>query len=150
MRSKFGFLVALLPALASFSLADFASANESLQSTDWLYRIARDATGAKVVEIKWAVRSLGNIKIIRLPWNYRSLLLGNSDGAQLINNSHKESRENGYAGVFSFSVILPDVKPHAGIEPHLLDHEKRGEIAQGLVYNVINKKISRVGRTKSL
>lgn len=93
-----------------------------------------------MVEIKWAVQSLGNIKIIRLPWDYRSLLLGTSDGAQLISNTHQESRDNGYAGVFSFSMILPDVKPHAGIEPHLLDRDKRGEIAQGLVYNTINKK----------
>ena len=93
-----------------------------------------------MVEIKWAVQNLGNIKVVRMPWSYRSLLLGTSDGAQLINNTHQESRDNGYAGVFSFSVILPEVKPHAGIEPHLLDRDKRGEIAQGLVYNTVNKK----------
>lgn len=140
MRPKFGFLLAMLSALASFSLADFASATEPLQSSDWLYRIGRDPTGEKVVEVKWTVRSLGNIKIVRIPWNYRSLLLGTSDGAQLIDNVHKESRDNGYAGVFSFSAILPEIKPHTGIEPHLLDREKRGEIARGLVYNVVNKK----------
>jgi hypothetical protein len=34
------------------------------------------------------------------------------------------------------------VKPHSGVEPHLLESNKRGEIGQGLVYNVINKKYS--------
>lgn len=140
MRPKFGFLVALLSTLTSFSLVDFASATDPLQSGDWLYRIARDPTGKKKVEVKWTVRSLGNIKIVRVPWNYRSLLLGTSDGAQLIDNNHKESRDNGYASIFSFSLILPGVKPHAGIEPHLLGREKRGEIARGLAYNVVNKK----------
>jgi len=140
MRPKFGFLILLLSTLASSSWGNFAAATEPLQSSDWLYRIARDPAGEKVVEVKWAVRNLGNIKIVRIPWNYRSLLLGTSDGAQLIDNAHKESRDNGHAGVFSFSMILPDVKPHAGIEPYLLDRNKRGEIAQGLVYNVINKK----------
>lgn len=132
--------IALLLNFASLPFVDLASAAEPLKSGDWMYRVTYNPAGEKVVEVKWAVQSIDNVKIVRIPWDYRSLLLGLGEGVQLIDNAHKESRDNGYASVFSFSVILPEVKPHADIEPQLLDRDKRGEIAQGLVYNVINKK----------
>lgn len=131
---------ALLFALVSFSSIDLVSAAEPLKSGDWMYRVTYNPAGEKVVEIKWAVQNIDSIKVVRIPWGYRSLLLGASDGAQVIDNTHQESRDSGYATTFSFSVILPEGKPHTGRDPFIVANNKDGETGQGLVYGAINKK----------
>lgn len=106
------------------------------KTDNWIYRVTTDPTGERFVEVKWAIQSPDDIAVIRMPWGYRSFLLGPSVGAQLISNTHVETRQLGYAIVLAFSAILPDVKPHPPTTTAPL-YEVNG---QGLLYNAINKK----------
>jgi hypothetical protein len=81
MRPKLReWLVALLVNLASLATVDLASAAEPLKSGDWMYRVTYNPVGKKVVEVRWAVQSIDNVKVVQIPWDYRSLLLGLGEG----------------------------------------------------------------------
>jgi hypothetical protein len=102
------------------------------------FRIVKDERGYKAVEIKWIIGTVDNIQRIRLPWGYRSLLLGNGDGAQTIGNLHKVSHVNGAASVFGFSAILPELKSHDHLDPDLFSRTGWSVRIQGLVSNAVN------------
>lgn len=71
--------------------------NHHAERKNDIFRITRDSSRERSIEIKWAVGKIDTIRTVRVPWGYRSLLLGDSEGAQLMDNSHEESKANGFS-----------------------------------------------------
>jgi hypothetical protein len=102
------------------------------------FRIVKDERGYKAVEIKWIIGTVDNIQRIRLPWGYRSLLLGNGDGGQTIDNLHKPTHLTGAASEFWFEAILPDVAPHDHLDPQVFSRTGWPSSLRGSVSNGVN------------
>ncbi len=133
-------LTLIASAFVFIILANSSLAKEPGDDASWIYRVVTDSKGEKFVEVKWAIRSIDNIKTIQIPWAYRSLLLGAGEGAQLIDSFRQEDRTRGFGGVFSFSVILPDGGPHTDLDSVSVANNRDGKTAQGITYGTINEK----------
>ena len=91
------------------------------QRADWIVRVPCDAQGRPLhVERKWPMGSPQAIGTIRVPWGFRDLVFGPSVGAQLMDNGHAPSVQQGYGGFF-FWALLPGVTPHDERNPPVVD-----------------------------
>ncbi len=109
------------------------------EPANWVVRIVWDERGEPVaVEHKWPFGSPDNIKTIRVPWGYRHLIFGSSPGAQLTNNGHRPSLEQGYGGFF-FWALLPGVTPHDARNPPVVDRTMEFDLLTAKVDPLVNK-----------
>ena len=110
------------------------------QPANWVVRVECNSSGEPLyTEYKWPFGRPDNIELVRVPWGYHDLLFGPSVGAQLTNNGHQPSLEQGY-GELWFWALLPNVTKHNERTPPVKSAVQEFDLIKGMVTPVINKR----------